>query len=470
MAREQYLFSDKGRWIGASGNAAFLIVNRNGSGKTVFLNELAIRNATPLATGPAATFAALFALAYCSAPAGGHVVTPTSMDTNAVLPPQVKVVSGGTATVGAVMRRQSFAKGVLSTGTAGFVNRKASGPSRGLGLRRRKAPTNEFVTLNPGETLGLIPTFLQAGQLIRTTIEFVVHSVPKRTWAAFFIGEAHNVNNTICQLRNEAGSGVKVSLIDIFVEEVGTFDTPYFQVVPVGGLESAFLDDVTARFPTVAMDTNYGPLDPAKVAVLADVPILPLGVPVQYFSEGSAGSPKGVSYLQTKDFLGPVYRVMFPEFIAYHSAGGTPDDRGLTMAPKRAGLGMQRSKITIREGEGVAIVSSAETALNVNTVGVSGWGIFEISGRITLEASTKVSVSGLVSGSRLKATKASNGDVLFNGAEISGTVNFDTDYVGLINIEARKATASPFYIPWVTQITTISGQTVGATALQQLDE
>lgn len=81
-----------------------------------------------------------------------------------------------------------------------------------------------------------------------------------------------------------------------------------------------------------------------------------------------------------------------------------------------------------------------------------------------------VNVTNLVSGSRVKATKASDGTVLFSGVESSGSVSFQTEYIGAINIEARKASASPYYIAWVTQITSISGQTVSATALQQLDE
>jgi hypothetical protein len=81
-----------------------------------------------------------------------------------------------------------------------------------------------------------------------------------------------------------------------------------------------------------------------------------------------------------------------------------------------------------------------------------------------------VIVDGLVTGSRVKATKVSDGTVLANQAEVGGTVTFTTDYTGAVAIEARKASGSPYYIPWNTQITTISGSTVSATALQQLDE
>ncbi len=81
-----------------------------------------------------------------------------------------------------------------------------------------------------------------------------------------------------------------------------------------------------------------------------------------------------------------------------------------------------------------------------------------------------VSVSGLVSGSRVKASKVSDGAILFNGAESGGAISFQTDFVGAINLEARKASAAPFYQPWVTQVTTVADQTATATALQVLDQ
>jgi hypothetical protein len=81
-----------------------------------------------------------------------------------------------------------------------------------------------------------------------------------------------------------------------------------------------------------------------------------------------------------------------------------------------------------------------------------------------------VQIEGLVTGSRVKATAIAGGAVLFNGSESSGSVAFQTDHTGAIAIEARKASAAPFYIPWNTQLTPITNSTVSATALQQLDE
>lgn len=51
-----------------------------------------------------------------------------------------------------------------------------------------------------------------------------------------------------------------------------------------------------------------------------------------------------------------------------------------------------------------------------------------------------------------------------------GQISFSTTYIGAVRVDARKASASPFYKPWATQATTISGQTVEVTALQELDE
>lgn len=81
-----------------------------------------------------------------------------------------------------------------------------------------------------------------------------------------------------------------------------------------------------------------------------------------------------------------------------------------------------------------------------------------------------VSVNGLVDGSRVKATRVDNGALIFNGLASAGQVLFLTDYIGAVNIEARKASAAPFYQPWVTQVTTVADATTQATALQVLDE
>ena len=81
-----------------------------------------------------------------------------------------------------------------------------------------------------------------------------------------------------------------------------------------------------------------------------------------------------------------------------------------------------------------------------------------------------ISVSGLTAGSRVKFSKVSDGSILYSAQEVSGVVNFpNNEYVGAVNIEARNASSAPYYLPWVTQVVTVDGQTTSAIALQQLD-
>lgn len=79
-----------------------------------------------------------------------------------------------------------------------------------------------------------------------------------------------------------------------------------------------------------------------------------------------------------------------------------------------------------------------------------------------------VSVSNIVAGSAVKVTRVDTGALLFQGSESSGSVAFTTDYLGAVYVEARKASAAPFYQPWVAQVT-IAGDT-NITALQVRDD
>lgn len=116
------------------------------------------------------------------------------------------------------------------------------------------------------------------------------------------------------------------------------------------------------------------------------------------------------------------------------------------------------------------------TTSTTNSTGISSLYFFTYSS-ITDRAATytmdvaPITVSGLVTGSRVKFTKVSDGTVLSNASEVGGVVSFPTnEYVGNIKIEARKATSAPYYQPWETVVTTQANVTTTATALQVLDE
>lgn len=81
-----------------------------------------------------------------------------------------------------------------------------------------------------------------------------------------------------------------------------------------------------------------------------------------------------------------------------------------------------------------------------------------------------VTVTGLAAGSRVKATRVDTGAILYSGVESSGVISFQTDYVGQIAIEARKASSAPYYQPWSTLATLSAASTVNLTAVQLRDD
>lgn len=59
-----------------------------------------------------------------------------------------------------------------------------------------------------------------------------------------------------------------------------------------------------------------------------------------------------------------------------------------------------------------------------------------------------LTVASLATGSAVRITQNDTGEVLFNGNESGGVVQFNTQYKGLMDIEARKTDASPVYKSW----------------------
>jgi hypothetical protein len=82
-----------------------------------------------------------------------------------------------------------------------------------------------------------------------------------------------------------------------------------------------------------------------------------------------------------------------------------------------------------------------------------------------------LSISGCATDSIVKFARADTGTALHTAAAVGGVATYAAnEYLGALNIEVRKASTAPYYIPYVTQVIPVSGQTTSATALQQLDE
>lgn len=81
-----------------------------------------------------------------------------------------------------------------------------------------------------------------------------------------------------------------------------------------------------------------------------------------------------------------------------------------------------------------------------------------------------VTVSNLVPQSRVKISRVDTGALLAQSSNGAGTsVTLDVQYTGSVTVEARNASSSPAYRPWVTQVAISPASTTTVVALQEQD-
>lgn len=385
MARYQYRINGILDWMDNSGNALLVIANPTGSNKKITVKRFEIQNrtVTAAAAGSVITPAAT-TLALCrSTVSGGTDVGLTKFDTNAsAFPATVSVTTGGATSSNTVINRIFHLKQLNATSLSWF-GRQQNGPKRGLYQYQSKDSAVENITVDENESVALICQTLNNSVPLRVTAILEVVGSPNRAYIASFFTQVLFQNQALFAVTNSSGSGQTIKIKSINVEEVGTYDSPYLQLVPLGSVNATNLSDTTRSVSLIKMDTA-NPNPDSWVKVYKNVCVLPGGgIPENYLADGSTGSPRGFNYLKTKDFLGPVYRTFFPENVAQR-VGGMPDVF-LGRSQKYDDLLTRFSTITIREGEAVGLVSGAETAVLTTAVGVSGWHCLEFGVQIDIE-------------------------------------------------------------------------------------
>ena len=446
MAKAQYRVSGVLDWQYQSGNAIVAIYNPVGSGKKLTINSFEATNltasnvvATPTAT-PASPLLLCLGTANCQ---GAPTIPGLPMDTNNSWPSTVMVTKGGAFTSSGVIRRVVPNKQLVPAGAATNLGMYQTIGSKKVRpaifttakMRNGTSPVDPIV-VRAGESMALIPD----PAAVQHTLPYVVDVTLLRgtqTWKFHAFSHSLSGGMPLFCVENTAGSGEVIEVLDITVSEVGTFDSPYFQVVPMGPLNATSAADVSRQVSVFKMDSDY---PSAPFTVYQNVNVDPYGMPAQALSDGSAGSPKGFNYLATKDFLGPVYRTYFPELQwggvhAAPSATSVGTDILGHINHHSVDLLFRRAGITIREGEGVALVSGAETATIASAVGVSGWSSWEFGAQITAESrfAPTLSFTGLKPGTEVRVYRTSDG-VELAGVESSGTsfsYNYDWDGVDL---------------------------------------
>lgn len=446
MARKQYRWTGMAKWQSQSGNAILAIQNSTSSTRRVIINSLEIDTSTV----GASTGYTTIGIYRTTSVAGGREVSLVKMDTEASLPSGISILEGTNSTYSAsnLIQQIVWYKGFNQGGTP-LPQRWGSAEKikNQLNIIKKDADLEDYV-IHTGESISLTVVAQTCSQLLRVSGTIVVVGSPNRTyvfskevWARCSAGE-----DLLSFVNTSASSDMYIKKISI--EEIGTLDTPYLQLVPIGGIDPNSSSDTAAALTPFAMDSEYGALD-SNVKLIADAPLLPFGVPLSYISASSTATPKGYNYLHTKDYVGPSFFNFFPEYNRYN-LGTATDGRFLPLSNKGTNL-VKGAPITLRPGESLGLVSAAETAVVTTAIGTSGWSLINLGITFTLAPVIDPSlvITNLISGSDIVILEAGTSTELLNvdshGAT-SYTWDYDPDVVSAIDICIYKAGYTPYVI------------------------
>jgi hypothetical protein len=434
MTKRQYRISTEATWQSMFGQAIIAFQNTSGSGRKLTLRSLEIGiNSIAGSSAPSATAN----LWRCTLAFGENMnYKALRMDSATALPAGVVVRRGGGSNAySAMISKFSTLRSGAGAGTQNTLNNATSwGRFGGLyrSQRRVSAPVMEPITVAAGESVVMMPNVVQASMPLRV---HAIASVNGRTVTWEYV-TATVPGISLFSLENTGVATVK--LLSLGIQEVGTTDTPYLRLVPIGQIKGEDVNDASRQIQAqvTPMDSSY----PAMTAltIYTDVGIVPSGVPESYMTDTTAGTPRGFNYLHTKDFNGPTLRSFFPELEMNKPGGASEDMLGHGYAMRNLDIGVLRSGICINPGEGLAIVASAETAVNVQAA-YSGWPSLTFSAQIDDEpqASPYLNLTGLQPGSDIVVLIAGTNTHLQQIDAYSSAAwawNYDPDTVTSVDI------------------------------------
>lgn len=442
--RRQYRIATEANWQSMFGMAMLAFLNTSGSGRKLTFRTLEVGvQSIAGATSPAANAT----LWLCPGASGEDMnYKATRLDSAVGMPSGVVVRRGGGGTgYTSVLRSVATVRSGAAAGTQNTLNTQRSWGRLGGAYRspiRGGVSAIEPITVNPGQAIVLMPKTVNASAPLRL---HAVASVDGKTVVWEYV-TATLPGASLFSLEN-TGAAV-VELLSLGLQEVGTTDTPYLRVVPVGQIKGEDFMDTSRQISAqvMPMDSTYPAL--SALTVFTDVGMVPSGVPENYMTDTTAGSPKGFNYLHTKDFNGPCYRVFFPE-LELNKPGGTAENMlGHGLAMRNNDIGVLKSGICINPGEGLAIVASAETAVAVQAA-FSGWPSLTFAAQIDDEpmSSPYLNISGMPAGCDIVLLVPGTGTVLQQIDAYSGTAwawNYDPDLVGAVDVCIYK----PGYVPY----------------------
>jgi hypothetical protein len=422
--KRQYRLNTEANWQSMFGQAILAFVNTSGSGRKITFRSFEIEvNSSTRGTLQVGSIATLYR---CASASGENMnYKALRLDSATALPSGVVVRRGGGGnSYSTRLTGINIARSGAAAGTQNVLNTKQPWGRYGGVYRSQRRATNvvEPHVVASGEAIVAMPTamFYSCPVRIHATV-----AVNGKTVVWEYVTSPVD-GQSIFSLENTGAATVK--LLSLGVQEVGTTDTPYLRLVPVGQIKGEDVNDSSKQIQSqlLPMDSTYPAL--SALTVYTDVGIVPFGVPEQYLTDTTAGTPRGFNYLHTKDFNGPTLRVFFPEMQGYNSGIGTEDTCGYRFAMKNQDIGVLKSGICLNPGEGIALVASAETAVGVQAA-YSGWQSVRFAAQIDDEPqfAPYLTLTGIAPGSDVVILSAGTTTVL-TSVDSLGSSSFSWAY------------------------------------------
>ncbi|CAB4134934.1 hypothetical protein UFOVP275_36 [uncultured Caudovirales phage] len=428
------------------GQALLAITNVSGSGRKLTLKSLEISVRSVVGSSSPSANATLW---QCTAASGesmnGNAIR---LDSATSLPSGVVVrrLGGGNAYT-ARLRSIIALRSGAGAGTQNTLNNQRSwGVGGGLYRSQRRGDgLVEPIVVPNGTAIVLMSDTVNASAPFRV---HAMASVNGKTVVWEYVTFTQP-GLSLFSLENTAGATVK--LLSIGIQEVGTTDTPYLRLVPVGQIYGIDFSDTSRQIQSqiTPMDSTYPSLT-SVCKVYQDVGFVPYGVPENYMTDTTAGTPRGFNYLHTKDFNGPALRIFFPEMECVRPGGAAEDTLGHSYGHINSDIGVIKSGITINPGEGLAIVASAETAVAVQAA-FSGWQSIQFAAQIDDEPqfAPYLNLTGLLTGSDVVVLYPGTTNIIASADSISGTtysLAYDPDSYTVVDVCVYLPGAVPLAI------------------------
>jgi hypothetical protein len=440
MAKYQYRINTDSNGTSNFGYAYLALMNPSGSGKRITIRSLEIY--LQMMTGAVSTIATLDIGTPANVVGEDMSKCRAVLDSSVAFPAGVSVKRNATYNTNGALTIRRFDLSRRS-GAVGNQNRLIMGSPLGIGKRGKRplcgfynsigtGGTLEPITLNYQEVLSLVPIERAVYNTNPIRVSLTL-SVNGKTAVYDFNANIYPGTAIFSVVNYESGAVVK--LLNLSLIETGTTDTPTLKIVPIGQLYSDDITDTSKKQVSIfKMDSTYP--DFAGIAY-TDIGFVPSGVPEVAIAPASTGTPQGMNYLHTRDFWGPLYRNMLVELAGNKGAGAAVGDTwGLNYSHYYSDILARRAGITLNQGEGIAIVNSAETAVGVQAA-FGGWNPLSFAMQVDVEPAIvpTVTISAQVSlvGSEIRIYDMDNNPTGSLGTELSGTENCPTatfDYVG----------------------------------------